>query len=182
MLLNRTLWKTSSIAEEAFPVQNKNLSILSIYLYANLFMASLEAELMSTTSTRPTVWWRYIDDVFAIWEHGRESLDISYNRSTSSTQPSNSLRRPPRNVSTSWTPLSSWMKAHYTQTCTQNQQTHTSTCPQILATQNIVLLATNPGFLFQILSRSFGEKSEGKPGRIAIIPQLVSKLESYWLV
>ena len=30
---NRTLWKTSSIAEEAFPVQNKNLSIyLSIYL------------------------------------------------------------------------------------------------------------------------------------------------------
>ena len=27
VLLNRTLWKTSSIAEEAFPVQNKNLSI-----------------------------------------------------------------------------------------------------------------------------------------------------------
>ena len=28
-------------------------------------------------------------------------------------------------------------------------------------------LASNPGFPFRILSRSFGEKSEGKPGRIS---------------
>ena len=29
-----------------------------------------------------------------------------------------------------------------------------------------VLVASNPGFTFRILSRSFGEKSEVKPGRI----------------
>ena len=28
-------------------------------------------------------------------------------------------------------------------------------------------LVSNPGFPFRILSRSFGEKSEGKPGRIS---------------
>ena len=37
--------------------------------YANLFMAKLEQDL-----ARPHTWWRYIDDIFAIWQHGRESL------------------------------------------------------------------------------------------------------------
>ena len=42
--------------------------------YANLFMAKLEEDLLAWTSARPHTWWRYIDDIFAIWEHGRESL------------------------------------------------------------------------------------------------------------
>ena len=32
-----------------------------------------------------------------------------------------------------------------------------------------VKLASSPGFPFRILSRSFGEKSEGKPGRISYV-------------
>ena len=40
--------------------------------YANLFMAKLEEDLLAWTSARPHTWWRYIDDIFAIWEHGRE--------------------------------------------------------------------------------------------------------------
>ena len=34
--------------------------------YANLFMAQLENELLANTSTKPLVWWRYIDDIFTI--------------------------------------------------------------------------------------------------------------------
>ena len=44
--------------------------------YANLFMADLEQELLTGTRRRPYVWWRFIDDIFAIWQHGEESLKI----------------------------------------------------------------------------------------------------------
>lgn len=42
--------------------------------YANLFMAALEKQMLLWTSSRPWVWWRYIDDVFAIWHVGEERL------------------------------------------------------------------------------------------------------------
>ena len=45
-------------------------------------------------------------------------------------------------------------------------------CPQLSGDEQEVWMgedsvASNPGFPFRILSRSFGEKSEGKPGRIS---------------
>ena len=40
--------------------------------YANLFMFSLEEEMISRYEVRPWVWYRYIDDVFFIWMHGKE--------------------------------------------------------------------------------------------------------------
>ena len=42
--------------------------------YANLFMSSLEEEMMSSFEVRPWVWYRYIDDIFFIWTHGEEKL------------------------------------------------------------------------------------------------------------
>jgi len=42
--------------------------------YANLFMAELETNLLTWTTHQPYVWWRFIDDIFAIWKHGRETL------------------------------------------------------------------------------------------------------------
>ena len=32
--------------------------------------------MLEWTSQRPRIWWRYIDHVFAIWEHGQDLLDI----------------------------------------------------------------------------------------------------------
>ena len=40
--------------------------------YANLFMGFLETELLSSAPEKPLVWYRYIDDVFFIWTHGKE--------------------------------------------------------------------------------------------------------------
>ena len=55
------------------------LSICSLHpeapSYANIFMGNLEKELLSQSRKKPTVWWRYIDDVFALWTHGEESLN-----------------------------------------------------------------------------------------------------------
>ena len=42
--------------------------------YAVLFMAALEEKILSKVKKKPSVWWRYIDDIFFIWEHVEESL------------------------------------------------------------------------------------------------------------
>ena len=44
--------------------------------YANLFMSTLEQELLAKSAVSPLVWWRFIDDIFAIWQHGQEALEI----------------------------------------------------------------------------------------------------------
>ena len=43
--------------------------------YANLFMSRWEQRFLDTQTTKPGVWWRFLDDIFSIWTHGRASLD-----------------------------------------------------------------------------------------------------------
>ena len=42
--------------------------------YANIFMGDLERKISDKVDKRPNIWWRYIDDVFAIWPHSAELL------------------------------------------------------------------------------------------------------------
>ena len=42
--------------------------------YASLFMGHLEKDLLQQTEKKPSIWLRYIDDIFAIWPHGEEHL------------------------------------------------------------------------------------------------------------
>ena len=42
--------------------------------YANIFMGELEKHLLQNTVNRPSIWWRYIDDIFAVWNDGEEQL------------------------------------------------------------------------------------------------------------
>ena len=42
--------------------------------YAILFMDDLETRILEYSTFKPSVWWRYIDDIFLIWEHGEENL------------------------------------------------------------------------------------------------------------
>ena len=37
-------------------------------------MAELEEEILREVELKPYLWWRYIDDIFFIWEHGEEKL------------------------------------------------------------------------------------------------------------
>ena len=41
--------------------------------YAILFMADLEKKILNAFDEKPMIWWRYVDDIFFIWEHGEES-------------------------------------------------------------------------------------------------------------
>ena len=42
--------------------------------YANIFMCIVERAILSSTSHKPDVWLRFIDDIFLIWTHGEDSL------------------------------------------------------------------------------------------------------------
>ncbi|XP_050781640.1 uncharacterized protein LOC127035616 [Gopherus flavomarginatus] len=43
--------------------------------YANIFMADLEQRFLSSRPLTPLLYLRYIDDIFIIWTHGRETLE-----------------------------------------------------------------------------------------------------------
>ena len=42
--------------------------------YAVLFMGDFEEKALSDYHLKPWVWWRYIDDIFLVWEHGEAAL------------------------------------------------------------------------------------------------------------
>ena len=42
--------------------------------YSNLFMSSLEEDMLNSCEVKPWIWDRYIDDVFFICTHGKEQL------------------------------------------------------------------------------------------------------------
>ena len=44
--------------------------------YAIFFMADLEEKLLEIFEKKTMIWWRYIDDIFFIWEHDEESLRV----------------------------------------------------------------------------------------------------------
>ena len=48
--------------------------------YAILFMADLEEKILNAFEEKPMIWWRDIDDIFFIWEHGEESLEKFLNK------------------------------------------------------------------------------------------------------
>jgi len=45
------------------------------HVIANYFMENIEEEALIRASHRPLCWFRYVDDTFVIWPHGREKLD-----------------------------------------------------------------------------------------------------------
>ena len=42
--------------------------------FANLFMSRLETNILSQASVLPLCWWRYIDDIFILWDKSAEDL------------------------------------------------------------------------------------------------------------
>ena len=41
--------------------------------YSILFMAELEENFFEKVDNKPYLWWRYIDDIFFIWDMGKKS-------------------------------------------------------------------------------------------------------------
>ena len=43
--------------------------------FANIFMAKIETEILSKVVSKPTVWKRYIDDVFSLWDISKPDIE-----------------------------------------------------------------------------------------------------------
>ena len=72
-----TLNNFSFNGENNLQIQGTAMGTRMTPSYANLFMADLEEDLMASTRTKPRIWCRrYIDDIFAIWEHSQDALDL----------------------------------------------------------------------------------------------------------
>ncbi len=43
--------------------------------YASLFMGKLETDFLQKEKFNPSVWFRFLDDIFMIWNHSTEELE-----------------------------------------------------------------------------------------------------------
>ena len=48
--------------------------------YVILLMTDLEEKILNVFEKKRMIWWRYIHDIFFIWEHGEESLEKLLNK------------------------------------------------------------------------------------------------------
>ena len=46
--------------------------------YACIFMDHIETEFLKVQTNKPLTWFRYIDDIFFIWTHGKTELELFF--------------------------------------------------------------------------------------------------------
>ena len=58
--------------------------------FANIFMAHIETTILSRTVIKPTVWKRYIDDIFSLWDISKPDIEAFIEQANLHLQLSNS--------------------------------------------------------------------------------------------
>ena len=71
LVLKNDIFKFNSKTLKQKEAQQLGQSFLS---YSILIMAELEEKLFEKVDKKPYLWWRYIDDIFFMWEHVEEEL------------------------------------------------------------------------------------------------------------
>ena len=44
--------------------------------FANIFMATIEKEILKQSRRKPLTWKRFIDDIFSLWDTNKEDIDL----------------------------------------------------------------------------------------------------------
>ena len=56
-------------------IQGTAMGTRKVPSYANIFMKCVEMQLIDTSPKKPTLWLKFIDDIFMIWGHGKQALE-----------------------------------------------------------------------------------------------------------
>ena len=43
--------------------------------FANIFMANIETQILSHSVQKPSIWKRYIDDIFSLWDISKADIE-----------------------------------------------------------------------------------------------------------
>ena len=78
--------------------------------YAIIFMAELEEDYLNNCTLKPTLWKRYIDDIFMIWQHGPDELTTFLQELNNFHPPSNSQKNTVMKDYPFWTLTHTWKK------------------------------------------------------------------------
>ena len=63
-------------------------------MYAIIFIRDdLEERILEDIEMRPHIWWRYINDICFIWEHGKDSLKLVFVKHLMPVTPLSNLMR-----------------------------------------------------------------------------------------
>ena len=55
-------------------IKGTSMGIKMTPAYVNIFMDAIETSFLSSSPLKPSIYYRYIDDIFLIWPHGNDSL------------------------------------------------------------------------------------------------------------
>ena len=61
---------------------------------ANIFMEDFEQTALSTPNLKPKIWFRYVNDTFVIWQHGKDKLEEFLEQLNDSTEGSSIFTAP----------------------------------------------------------------------------------------
>ena len=61
-------------SEEAYNFGGKFESNMETVAFANIFMGTVESQILHRSVVKPLVWKRYIDDIFSIWNTNKDEV------------------------------------------------------------------------------------------------------------
>ena len=73
------------LKENSFQFNGKNYlqvhgTTMGTKMAVAIFMAKIETQILSKTVKKPTVWKRYIDDIFSLWDASKTDIEDSSNK------------------------------------------------------------------------------------------------------
>ena len=71
-ILTRNLFKFNN--DRYLQIKGTAMGTIMAPAYANIFMDAIETSFISSSPLKPSIYFRYIDDIFLIWPHGNDSV------------------------------------------------------------------------------------------------------------
>ena len=75
------------LKENSFQTHGTAMGTKMAVAFANIFMASIEKEILRQSVHKPLMWRRFIDDVFYLWDTNKEEIENSLSKQIRTTLP-----------------------------------------------------------------------------------------------